>query len=147
MLDTTLRSFEDSEAACNAAGGRLISYSSVRAFADQASPVYLSAHHRPPMLNCIDAEQLEVEGFMASRGYLLPGFHTFYWIGLRLVDLPWPNFVWMDPALPAPSIRGGSGGSSHWGTVRRALGPVALCRCHRIGTAGCFIFECWSCCR
>jgi hypothetical protein len=83
--------------------------------------------HRAPLQ---DAEQLEVEGFMASRGYLLPGFPTFYWLGLRLLDLPWPNFAWLDPALPAPAVRGGSGGPGHWGTVgveERAAGAGPLC--------------------
>ncbi len=159
MLDTQLRSFEGAQAACNAAGGHLVSYASVsgawpppppahptppHCLPRRARPLQLPhpparnrcptpPHHTPPCPTqprpppsprtqttplLQDAEQLEVEGFMAARGYLLPGFHTFYWIGLRLLDLPWPNFVWTDPALPAPSVRGGAGGPSHWGTVR-----------------------------
>jgi hypothetical protein len=32
------------------------------------------------------------------QGYLLPYFHTSYWIGLAL-DL-WPSFRWTDPSMP-----------------------------------------------
>jgi hypothetical protein len=62
-------------------------------------------------------EQVEVEGAFITAGALLPGAHSFYWLGLHVTDLPWPNFVWLDPQLPAPAVRGGSGGPSHWGTV------------------------------
>jgi hypothetical protein len=33
-----------------------------------------------------------------AQGYLLPYFHTSYWIGLVL-DL-WPSFKWIDPSMP-----------------------------------------------
>jgi hypothetical protein len=46
----------------------------------------------------------------ALQGYLIPQYHIFYWMGLRL-DGFWPNFVWMDP-----NILGPTGYYEHWGT-------------------------------
>lgn len=69
---------------------------------------------------------MEVEGAFITAGALLPGAHSFYWLGLHVTDLPWPNFLWLDPQLPAPAVRGGSGGPGHWGTVVLEGGVVRV---------------------
>jgi hypothetical protein len=40
------------------------------------------------------AEQAEVEGFYVQRGYLLPGFHKFYWMSLTSDYMMYPAFRW-----------------------------------------------------
>ena len=44
------------------------------------------------------------------QGFLLPGYHGNYWLGLRA--LGWPAFGWVDPVVPQPSEET----YSHWGS-------------------------------
>ena len=45
----------------------------------------------------------------ASQGYLLPGFHGRYWIGLNATSPQ--KFYWLQPGLSAPSPQT----YAHWG--------------------------------
>ena len=50
---------------------------------------YRHIYARHPTFQCV---------CMRAQGFLLPYYHTSYWIGLVL-DL-WPSFKWVDPAMP-----------------------------------------------
>jgi hypothetical protein len=82
---------QDAEHACNEAGGHLASYSSV-------------------------LEQSEVEQYFVEQGFLLPGYHTAYWLGL-VADRALGSWRWLD-FLPAPSLRS----YQHWGSITLATG-------------------------
>ena len=54
-------------------------------------------------------EQVDVEGFFVSNGYLLPKFHKLYWMGFNALD--WGAWGWIDPT--AGSFK--SAAYKHWG--------------------------------
>ena len=66
-LNTTLTKQAEAEAACKLANGHLATYTSME-------------------------EQEEVEQFFTEQGYLLPGCHRAYWLGL-VYNKVWPEFV------------------------------------------------------
>jgi hypothetical protein len=51
----------------------------------------------------------QVEEYYVGKGILMPGFHKFYWMGLRAAV--WPNFAWIDRTA------GVEIDYSHWGTL------------------------------
>jgi hypothetical protein len=48
----------------------------------------------------------------APQGNLIPNFHLFYWMGLR-VNSTWPNFDWIDPYIAGPM-----GYYTNWGITK-----------------------------
>jgi hypothetical protein len=72
VLQTQPLAFADAQRSCQAGGGQLASLAS-------------------------QAEQAEVEAWALAQGYLLPGFHLSYWLGLvTATDKTWPVFSWLD---------------------------------------------------
>jgi hypothetical protein len=61
--------FAQGEEFCEGLGGHLVTYSS-------------------------QVEQTDAEQYFINQGMLLPGFHTFYWMGLTTEN--WPIFTWTD---------------------------------------------------
>jgi hypothetical protein len=55
------------------------------------------------------AEQKDVEKYYVELGGILPGFHTFYWIGLTTEN--WPEFYWADMS----PMKGNISETGHWG--------------------------------
>jgi hypothetical protein len=78
MLNTSVDTADNAEAACNLLGGHLAMYES-------------------------QSEQQEVETGLVSDGGLIPSFHMRYWLGLESTE--WPKFEWKDRTVPAPSKR------------------------------------------
>jgi hypothetical protein len=74
-LNTLGDSFPGAASACTQNSSQLVSYTSI-------------------------AEQSEVEQYFVNLGALLPGFHTFYWMGLN--SSAWPRFSWIDGS-PGPN--------------------------------------------
>lgn len=92
-LYTTQATQAEAETACREEGGHLASFGSYD-------------------------EQVEMEFAFMNRGYLLPGFHKSYWMGLNSSDAAWPTFNWLDRTLPNPS----EDNYLHWGDLRTATG-------------------------
>jgi hypothetical protein len=82
LLNTTAATFAAANAACNRAGGHLVSFTSF-------------------------VEQQDVELHFTNRGALIPTGHRAYWIGLLATNATtnatsWPTFRWLDSAAPVP---------------------------------------------
>jgi hypothetical protein len=63
------------------------------------------------------ARQLPTSSTCARpAGYLIPPFHSHYWIGLNTTSYDWPDFSWLDrsPGLDLTSY-------THWGTLVRCV--------------------------
>ncbi len=71
LLNTHNFTFDEGEAYCQLRGSHLVTYSSRE-------------------------EQLAVETHFAISGLLLPGYHTFYWMGLTVAPEAWPYFQWKE---------------------------------------------------
>jgi hypothetical protein len=56
--------------------------------------------------------QLEAPAHPTLQGNLIPQFHLFYWMGLRL-NASWPSFGWTDPFIIGPA-----GFYTNWGITR-----------------------------
>jgi hypothetical protein len=83
ILSTIAASFDAAEAYCNSQGAHLAAYSS-------------------------PAEQSRVERFYFDYGVILPGYHTFYYIGLNVTaNMTWPDFTFID-GTPAPNASNGT---------------------------------------
>jgi hypothetical protein len=93
LLSTAAAEFAAAEGYCNSKGGHLVSYSN-------------------------ETEQQEVERFFFDYGVLLPGYHTFYWLGLSTNDTLWPAFSYID-GLPAPNATTGT--YANWGNYSDPL--------------------------
>ena len=92
MLSTMPNDQRSAEADCVKQGGHLVSYES-------------------------DEEQAEVEKFFFDYGVLLPGYHTFYWLGLNTTAERWPAFSYLDgAAAPNASV----GAYAGWGNYSEA---------------------------
>lgn len=80
------------------------------------------------MRSCRAAPQYEVEQHYISRGYLLPSFHTAYWIGLSNPSKDGTTWIWLDNSLTAmngtsgPSSSAGLLGYRHWGRLVEGSG-------------------------
>ncbi len=48
-----------------------------------------------------------MEQWFVFTGYLYPGFHKAYWMGLRTNSINWPSFKWLD-AQSKPPLTSGS---------------------------------------
>jgi hypothetical protein len=75
FLNTSMVNQTVAQRTCNANGGHLAAYSS-------------------------QEEQAEVENFYLQGGWILPVFHSTYWMGLESNNSAWPAFRYMDRALP-----------------------------------------------
>jgi hypothetical protein len=93
LLSTAAADFTGAQAYCNSKGGHLVSYAN-------------------------ETEQEEVEQFFFDYGVLLPGYHTFYWLGLATNDTMWPAFSYLD-ASPAPNAT--TGVYANWGNYSDPL--------------------------
>ena len=70
-LNTNNMTWAEGEAFCQMRGGHLVTYSS-------------------------RDDQVAVEGYFSQEGMLLPGYHTFYWMGLTVEPEQWPYFKWKE---------------------------------------------------
>ena len=75
FLNTSFVNQSVAQATCNANGGHLAAWSS-------------------------QEEQAEVENFYLQGGWILPVFHSTYWMGMVSNNSAWPAFRYMDKALP-----------------------------------------------
>jgi hypothetical protein len=76
MLSTIPRNFDGAQAFCNSQGAHLASFKTPQ-------------------------EQAEVEKYFWDFGTLLPGYHTFYYMGLNVTgNSSWPHFTYVDRAPP-----------------------------------------------
>lgn len=73
----------------------------------------------------------QVEAHFIASGYLLPTFHTSYWLGLTSSATAWPAFTWLDPYM-APLT--GSGSVYRCASEQRQNGcherPLLYTQCH-----------------
>lgn len=67
---------------------------------------------RPPASPC-PLPQVEMEFAFLQTGYLLPGHHKAYWMGLTTTNDEWPTFTWIDRNVPGPTDQ-----YVHWGTPK-----------------------------
>ncbi len=86
IYNTSMNTFNESEMACRDSGGHLVSWLSGK-------------------------EQGEVEGYYQEMGFMIPPFHSGYWMGARSTIATWPNFTWIDHS---PGINASSR-YRHWG--------------------------------
>jgi hypothetical protein len=70
-----------------------------------------------------EAEQAEVEAYFYDYGVLLPGYHTFYWLGLNTTAAAWPAFTFLD-GTPAPNTSAGT--YAPWGNWSEPVFDVDL---------------------
>jgi hypothetical protein len=73
-LNTTRADFGAAQAACALSGGHLVIHEDI-------------------------FEQEHVERYFLDMGFLLPGYHRLYWMGLQVPatsSTRWPNFTWVD---------------------------------------------------
>jgi hypothetical protein len=97
-LNTTKASHAGAQAACASGGGHLVTYSDV-------------------------FEQRHVERYFLDMGFLLPGYHRMYWMGLQVAPniATWPNFTWVDQRHAIYSLS-----YQNWGEARLGSGAVRL---------------------
>jgi hypothetical protein len=73
-LNTTRTDFAGAQASCALSGGHLVIHENI-------------------------FEQQHVERYFLDNGFLLPGYHQLYWMGLQVplaLTTRWPNFTWVD---------------------------------------------------
>ena len=94
----------DAEQSCASQGGHLASYVSRQ-------------------------EQAEVEAFYFTAGFLLPGFHRMYWMGLDSSNISWPAFRWTDRSIAGPATGNSNASYSHWGKTDGVPEPNSRSNC------------------